>query len=65
MSSKQKQCDDWNEKHPVGTAVLVTDDDGNKHEAVTRSEAELLGGHTPVIWTSWKPCYLLSRVEAN
>ena len=63
MDNKQQLCDAWNEKYPVGTNVLVTDDLGEKHDANTTSEAELLGGHTPVIWTTYRPCYLLSRVE--
>jgi len=65
LSEKQKLCDEWNEKYPIGTSVVVTDDFGEEHQTITRSEAELLGEHTPVIWTEWKPCYLLSRVRVT
>jgi hypothetical protein len=59
-----EMCLDWNSKYPVGTKVLLTDDTGNEHETVTTSEAGMLGGHTPVIWTEFKPCYLLTRIKA-
>ena len=60
---KEGMCLDWNQRYPVGTKVIVTDDDGNEHHTVTISEAEILGDHTPVISTEWKRCYLLSRVK--
>ncbi len=64
QNEKKRMIEDWNRKYPVGTMVIVTDDFGEKHEAVTESEAEMLGGHTPVIWTSYRPsCYLLTRVQ--
>lgn len=54
----------WNEKHPVGTSVIVTMDCGERREAKTRSAAEVLGGHTPVIWLEGiTGCYALKRVE--
>ena len=59
----QAQCDAWNKQRPVGTEVILTDDFGEKHLTKTRSEASLLGGHTPVVWTDLKPCYLLTRIE--
>jgi hypothetical protein len=67
---KQQICDSWNEHAPIGTDVLVTDDFGAVHTAVTRSAAQLLGGHTPVVWIHCpdKPkwgCYLLERVKVR
>ena len=59
----QEQCDAWNKEYPVGTEVILTDDLGEKHLTKTRSKAQLLGGHTPVVWTVLKPCYLLTRIE--
>lgn len=59
----QDQCDAWNKEYPPGTEVILTDDLGDEHLTRTRSVAQMLGGHTPVVWTELKPCYLLSRLE--
>jgi len=60
----QKICDAWNEKHPVGTEVIVTKDLGEKIRTKTRSKAEVLSGHTPVIWLNGiSGCYILERVK--
>ena len=65
MSDLQAIADAWNAEHPIGTAVIRTDDDGCKHPTKTRSFAEVLGGHTAVIWLDHVTgCYDLSRVEA-
>lgn len=40
----------WNLKNPPGTAVWVTKDDGSTMLTTTRSDAEVLGGHTAVVW---------------
>lgn len=61
----QAQCDRWNEKYPVGTLVCVRRDNGAVETTKTRSEAQVLSGHTPVIWLEGiSGCYLLDRVEA-
>lgn len=46
----QLEVENWNLKHPIGTAVRVTKDDGTVVETVTTSKAHMLGGHTPVVW---------------
>ncbi len=57
--------ENWNLKHPVGTKVILTKDDKSTVETATRSQAELLGGHTPVIWLEgMSGCWALSRVKA-
>lgn len=54
----------WNEAHEPGIAVIVTDDFGKETATKTRSYAELLGGHTPVIWLEGiTGCYDLTRVR--
>ncbi len=59
----QKDCDAWNAKHPVGTEVRVVLDDHTLHVNVTKSEAYMLGGHTPVVHVGGiSGCYMLSRV---
>lgn len=65
VAKLQKQCDDWNAAHPVGTPVQVTLDSGDVRGTVTRSAAEVLSGHSSVIWlTGVRGCYLLDRVKA-
>ena len=63
MNAKEQIVEDWNNAHEPGTAVTWKDDSGEIHNAKTRSYAEVLGGHTPVIWlTGMSGCYALERV---
>jgi hypothetical protein len=56
-------CEEWNEKYPPGTEVIVTLDGGAQIRTKTRSDATVLGGHTPVIWVDGiVGCYRLDRV---
>lgn len=49
---------------PVGCPVTVTKDNGTEIETVTAGAAELLGGHTAVIWLQGiSGCYSLDRVR--
>ena len=53
----------WNENFPIGTAVIFRRDSGETVETVTRSKAEVLGGHSAVVWLEGvSGCYLLDRV---
>ena len=55
--------DAWNSENPPGTAVIVIKDDGTHIHTKTTSQAELLGGHTPVVWLDGiSGCYSLNRV---
>ena len=57
------KVEDWNKNVPVGSIVKVRLDDGREIQTTTRSEAWLLGGHTPVVQISGKAgCYRLERV---
>jgi hypothetical protein len=59
----QKIVDDWNARHPVGEAVNLLKDDGRTLLTETRSRAEVLEGHSAVIWLKGVVgCYLLERV---
>lgn len=60
----QEQVDAWNAgNNPVGCKVFLRKDDGSIFETVTRSEAEVLSGHTAVIWLKGVVgCYMLDRV---
>ena len=59
----QRQVDQWNERHPVGQAVTIRRDNGDIITTKTTSAAELLSGHSAVVWLEGiSGCYLLSRV---
>lgn len=58
--------DAWNSENPPGTLVVVTKDDGTNYHTTTRSLAELLGGHTPVVWLVGRSgCVGLDRVAVG
>lgn len=61
--AQQRKVDDWNARYPVGQAVTVRRDNGESVTTTTRSEAELLSGHSAVVWLEGiSGCYLLERV---
>ncbi|NHQ93354.1 hypothetical protein [Janthinobacterium lividum] len=61
----QAVCDKFNATHLVGTAVSVKLDSGEVRDTVTTSEAQVLSGHTPVIWLEGiSGCYDLEHVTA-
>ncbi len=53
----------FNEKISVGEEVAVIDDFGQVFDDKTRSPAQILSGHTPVVWLEKKGMYLLDRVR--
>lgn len=56
----------WNAEHPIGTPVRVRMTSGGIHRTTTRSAAQVLAGHSAVIWLEGiVGCYLLSRVTAT
>lgn len=62
----QRQCDAFNARYPVGHAVQVRMDCGDTVTTTTRSAAEVLSGHSAVIWlVGISGCYLLDRVTAQ
>ena len=59
----QAACDQFNAAHQVGAAVSVELDGGEVRETITVSEAQVLSGHTAVIWLNGiSGCYDLERV---
>lgn len=59
----QNQCEAFNAACPVGHPVVVRMDCGDRVSTVTRSAAEVLSGHSAVIWLeNISGCYLLDRV---
>jgi hypothetical protein len=56
---------EWNEQYPEGQKVIVVQDSGKYCHTVTTSKAQLLGGHTAVIFLEGiTGCYSLRRVIA-
>lgn len=59
----QRQCDQFNAHTPVGAPVVVRLDDGATLQTVVGSPAEVLSGHSAVIWlTGVRGCVSLDRV---
>lgn len=64
LAQLQKQCDDWNAANAVGCDVILRKDSGEDFQTKTRSEAEILSGHSAVIWLdNVRGCYQLDRVK--
>lgn len=60
---QQAKCDDFNAAHPVGSVIDLQKDNGQILRTVTRSRAEVLSGHSAVIWVKGvSGCYDLDRV---
>jgi hypothetical protein len=64
LKQMQDQCDKFNALCPVGGRVRVQLDGVDEpFETVTISPAQILSGHTPVVWMKdVSGCYLLDRV---
>ncbi len=64
VKKMQAQCNAFNAACPVGSRVRVQlDGIDEPFETVTRSEAQILSGHSPVVWMeNVSGCYLLDRV---
>ncbi|MFI9244211.1 hypothetical protein ACIGXF_16840 [Streptomyces sp. NPDC053086] len=67
------EAEAWNRVHPVGTPVVAypgcrPEDFPNDERIVTwtRSKAEVLGGHTAVVWVhGHSACIALSHVDVR
>lgn len=63
----------WNDRYPVGTPVVAfpgfrpeDDPKGERLVTRTRTRAETLGGHTPVVWVDGhSACIDLAHVDFN
>ena len=66
VKKMQAECDAFNARHPIGVDVFVMIDGKDEpFRTKTRSEAQILSGHTPVIWLeNVAGCYLLDRVSS-
>lgn len=58
------ECDAFNAICAIGQRVYVRKDSGDIVETVTTTAAQVLSGHTAVVWLrDIRGCYLLSRVK--
>jgi len=52
----------FNDRHPVGSKVIVIKDFGEQVEDVIKWEATIMGGHTAMAWLKDNGSYCLDRV---
>lgn len=52
----EKECDNWNVKYPIGTSVMYKSgiEGLEMIHTLTKSSAQLLSGHSAVIWIEGK-----------
>lgn len=65
--AEQRLVDRWNAKYSIQTPVRYWTGirEGEGKYSTTRTEAQLLSGHTAVVWVVAEPgCIALSHVEA-
>lgn len=63
VAALQQQCDEFNAQFRPGQRVMLRKDDGSSVATATRSKAEVLSGHSAVVWLEGVTgCYLLDRV---
>lgn len=64
LKKLQKECDDFNEKYPVGTEVLLKKDFVDEPvKTSVRHEAYVLSGHSAVaFFNGVSGCYAISSV---
>jgi len=63
LEDMQQGVDAFNEICRPGDKVIVKLDNGEDFRTTVRYPAEVLSGHTPVVWLNGiRGCYILSRV---
>lgn len=63
----QAQCDAWNKLHGIGRLIAYEEirGGGESHRGRSTTEAQVLGGHSAVIWLAGKSgCVSLSHCMA-
>ncbi|MHC4397689.1 MAG: hypothetical protein ACYS1A_18760 [Planctomycetota bacterium] len=59
----QSKVDAFNKRNPVGSPVTVIKDFGERVETKVSAPADILSGHTAVVWLEGiRGCYMLDRV---
>lgn len=67
MTGPELEVSEWNERYPLGTPVTYWTGlrVGNGRYAITRTPAQVLSGHTAVVWvTGESSCIALTHVDA-
>lgn len=66
LKALQDECDKFNAANPIGADInVVLDNVAEPFLTKTRSDAQVLSGHSAVIWLDGvSGCYLLGRVTA-
>lgn len=65
VKAEQEKTEKWNARYPIGQVVDLQKDSGEIVRTKTRSAAEVLSGHTAVIWLEGVTgCYMLERITA-
>lgn len=68
IAQLERQCADWNAAHKPGTPVQYREvlGAGKPVQFTTRSEAQVLGGHTAVVWLAGKTgCVVLDHCDPD
>jgi hypothetical protein len=68
IAQLERQCADWNAAHKPGTLVQYREvlGTGQPVKSTTRSEAQVLGGHTAVVWLVGKVgCVALDHCDPH
>jgi hypothetical protein len=65
LAALQRQVEAFNERCPVGGLVYVKlDHQDELFQTTTKSPAEILSGHSPVVWLEGvRGCYHLDAVQ--
>ena len=64
LAQLEAECATFNAAVAIGDQVAVRLDDGTTKLTTTRTAAQVLSGHTAVVWLDGiTGCYLLSRVS--
>ncbi len=59
----QSKCDAFNNRNPIGSSVTVVKDFGEQFETKVKHPAQILSGHTAVVWLDGiSGCYDLDRI---
>lgn len=67
LAKLERACSEWNSKYPVGTTVEYHPiiDEPEHRIRTTRTEAQVLSGHTAVVWLNGESgCVCLEACKA-
>lgn len=65
MTREESMIKMFNENIKMGDTIKLADDEEQIFEAVIIAPAQMLGGHTPVVYLKGKGAYDLNRVRSK